>query len=128
MIALALLIACAGKGEDSEDAASATLTEVQEDIFSPSCAFSSCHDSAAAEADLDLSAGASHGELVNMESVYWPGHILVVPGDPDASYLLAKVGGPGEIQGDHMPVGTDGISEERIEAIRSWIKDGAQDN
>jgi hypothetical protein len=128
MFALVMLIACAGKGEDSEDAAPATLSEIQEDIFSPTCAFSSCHDSAAPEANLDLSDGASYGELVNVESTYWPGHILVVPGDPDASYLLAKVGGPGDIQGDYMPLGSEGVTDERKKAIRDWIEDGAQDN
>ncbi|MFN7142154.1 MAG: hypothetical protein ACK4YP_00135, partial [Myxococcota bacterium] len=89
---LLLLIACtsAPKG-DTGDAPAPTLTQVQAEILTPSCAFSTCHGGGGGgAADLDLSDGRSHAELVGVESTDAPGEILVVPGDPDASYLVKK--------------------------------------
>lgn len=128
---LLLLLACtsAPKG-DTGDTPAPTLTEVQTELLTPSCAFSTCHgNGGGGAADLDLSDGRSHAELVNVESTDAPGEILVVPGDPDASYLVKKcTPGATGIVGEPMPDGSDGLDEERLAMLRAWIAAGALDD
>ena len=57
-----------------------------------------------------------------------PPTFRVVPGDPNASYLYRRVSGEG--LGDDcvrkMPYGaTDGLCKEGVDAIRTWIENGA---
>jgi len=52
---------------------------------------------------------------------------LVVPGDPDASYVIHKLEGR-EICGLRMPRGRTPLTTEQIATIRTWIAEGARDN
>ena len=47
---------------------------------------------------------------------------VIVPGDPDESYLLESV-----VTGD-MPEDGDPLSEDQIDLIRRWIIEGAKNN
>ena len=110
---------------------------MQQDILTPGCAVDGCHSDFLPERDLDLSEGTSYSALVNVAAVE-PGHLLVVPGEPDESLLytvlLGDLFGNGEDQPatlDQMPprVGnTAGLSQQQLSAVRSWIADGAQNN
>jgi hypothetical protein len=51
----------------------------------------------------------------------------VVPGDPDASYLLEKLG-DNPRSGTQMPLLRDPLSEEEVALIATWIAEGAADN
>lgn len=51
----------------------------------------------------------------------------VVPGDPDASFLINKISGSPDC-GSNMPIGGIPVSQEDIERISSWILDGAPKN
>ena len=57
-----------------------------------------------------------------------PPTIRVVPGDPESSYLFMRVSGEG-LGADCvrlMPYGaTDGLCREGVDAIRTWIENGA---
>ncbi len=133
MIALLLLLACTGAPpEDTGGAAPAevTLTQVQADVFTASCAFSTCHSAVGGgAADLDLSDGSAHAELVGVESTDNPGQILVVAGDSAASYLVKKCSAEAGIAGEPMPDGDpDGLDDERLALLRAWIDAGALDN
>ena len=118
MIAL-LLLACAGKGDTGAEIAP-SLTAVQGEVFTPSCAFSTCH-AAPGASGLVLEEGSSWGALVNVESAAQPGSILVIPGDADGSYLIARLRGD---SGDLMPPNSP-LEAERLQLVVDWINAGA---
>ncbi len=91
-----------------------TLTTLQNSIFTPACA--GCHGGSSPEADLNLSAGQSHGDLVNVPASTEPG-VRVIPFDPDNSVLVTF------LDDGHR----NRPASERLQ-IRSWIAAGAQDN
>ena len=127
-----LLVACSGP---------ATLTDVQTDVFDRSCGFSSCHGSTAGAGELDLTAGHAHASLVGVvpagvdntdpdlpAGVDVSGEILVIPGDPDNSYLMKKLAGADGINGAAMPEGSPPIDPKLVDEIASWIEAGAADD
>ncbi len=83
-----------------------------------------CHSGADADAGLDLSAGSAWASLVGAASTEAPGRTRVVPGDPDASYLVAKLEGTA---GDQMPLGGAALPAATIATVRAWISAGAPD-
>lgn len=119
------LAACAG-GTDTGDAP-VTLTAVQEEVFTPSCTFSTCHAASSPAAGLDLTAGASHAALVGVASADADGETLVIPGDADGSYLVRKLAAASGIVGDEMPPQSGGLDADRLARVRAWIDGGALD-
>lgn len=103
-----------------------TLNELQADIFTPSCATGGCHDDVTRAGTLRLtSAENSFNELVGVTSTC-ASRVRVIPSDPDASYLLHKLGdGPGPC-GAIMPIGAPTLSAGDLARIREWIAAGAQ--
>jgi hypothetical protein len=81
---------------------------------------------------VDLSSSSNRGSLVNRASVLGMGLVLVVPGNPGASFLMRKLtddlpsdgslGGP-------MPMGEaiqwSQIPQPELDAITCWIAGGA---
>lgn len=102
-----------------------TLSSIQTHIFTPSCA--GHHGPSLAEADLDLSAGRSFANLVNVPSTQVELD-LVRPGDAENSYLIHKMDGRPGIVGRQMPIGRLPFSTEEIAVIRQWIDAGARNN
>lgn len=51
----------------------------------------------------------------------------IVPGDPDASFLIEKLG-PSPRSGTRMPLIGEALTEEEIELIATWVREGAPDN
>lgn len=135
LVALLLLLpACdpgAGKNDtagDGGDTAGDDTGEAPEgwcavqSILVDQCA--SCHDASSPSGDLDLETDA-YAALVNQPSRLVDGWVLVVPGDPDASFLYAKVTGVlASDEGDPMP-GSAGLDAADADAIAQWIVDGA---
>ena len=102
-----------------------TLSALQAELFTGSCASSSCHGGAAPSRGLDMNDGGTHAATVDVAAVE-PDWVRVVPGDPDASLLYqVLLDGVGNTR--RMP---PGFSMEgcEIESVRVWIEDGAQDN
>lgn len=121
---LALLLACdAGDADTGGEAA--TLARVQEEVFDASCAFSTCHGASSPAGGLDLRPGSAHASLVDAPAS--TGDTLVVPGDPDASYLAVKCTPGSMVEGDPMPVGQDGLDADRLALLRGWIEAGAEE-
>jgi len=121
---------CAGEGAGgSATSGGASLADIQQQIFTPSCAFFGCHDAVVQQAGLNLSTvAASHAGLLNAASTLCPGRTLVIANDPDASYLMNKVGASTDRCGTQMPDigGLPSLSDEQLEQIRSWIEAGAE--
>lgn len=105
-----------------------TLSSIQTNVFDTNCALSGCHRGSRAPLGLDLSAGNARANLVNVESQERSNLFRVEPGDPDDSYLVRKIEGGPDIVGDRMPRGRPPLSNEAIDAIRTWIENGAPDN
>ncbi|MDO8520239.1 MAG: c-type cytochrome domain-containing protein [Deltaproteobacteria bacterium] len=126
------LISCGGSSssddeENDDDAADdATLSAIQDDIFTPTCAVSGCHSSVSAQEGLSLASGESFSSLVNVDSAQDSSLKLVEPGDPDNSYLIHKLEGTGS--GSQMPRGGSALSDEDMDRIRDWITNGAENN
>jgi hypothetical protein len=106
-----------------------TLSQVQTQVFTPTCAgFSSCHQGASGAGGLDLESGKSFGQLINQPAVGVMGKIRVKPGDPDGSYLMEKLTKAMPAAGVQMPNGGDPLEPALIEMVRSWIAAGAPNN
>lgn len=123
-----VLFSCGGDDEEGE--ISATLSSLQENIFSPTCATAGCHSSGARSGSLVLEEGSSFGNLVNIDSTE-SDLKRVLPGGPDNSYLIHKLNGTQSSvggSGSQMPLGSSPLSEEAIQKIREWIAAGAEDN
>jgi len=104
-----------------------TLTEIQEAIFTPTCAVSGCHTGGSPAAGQNLSEGQAFDNLVNVPSSQDDSLTRVIPGNPDDSLLVQKVEGTQPI-GQRMPLGGTPLSNAEIQMIRDWIEAGAEDN
>lgn len=70
-----------------------------------------------------------YAALVNVSSRQKAGAILVVPGDPDGSYLIQKLEGRSDIVQLRMPRnGPPYLTPGQILVIRRWIEIGAPNN
>lgn len=119
--------------EDNDDDSDleATLSSIQSNIFTPTCATSSCHASATSSGGLSLSDGDSFGELVGIESDGAAGVNRVTASDASASYIINKLEGTQATVGgggSTMPRGGTPLTDEEIQTIRDWIDAGAEDN
>ncbi len=98
------------------------------DIVARSCGGAACHigeDMPAA--GLDLSEGAVYTSLVDRPSTQVADRTLVVPGDPDASWLMCKLRHDCDDRiGSRMPPpGAPELADEDLAVIEAWIEDGA---
>jgi len=81
------------------------------------------------EAFLNLSAGVAYENLVNRPARFKPGAILIVPGDPQNSYLYQKITGAAGINGQRMPFnGPPYLTDGQISIIARWIERGANND
>jgi hypothetical protein len=103
------------------------LSELQETLFTPTCARGGCHDAATAQSGLVLEDGETWRNLVGVPSVGAPGAVRVDPGAATRSYLVMKLEGAPGIVGVPMPFGTT-LDSTAITPVRSWIDAGALDN
>ena len=126
LIAPLLLVACAGEADKSDTGEAAgtpaTFVQVRDEVLVRSCGFGSCHGAGAAglQIDGDMTADA----LVDVSSTVLDDEILVVAGDSEVSYLIAKMEAAAGIEGDVMPP-SGAISQARIDIVRGWIDSGA---
>jgi hypothetical protein len=100
-----------------------TYDDIQVHVFDRSC-LRACHDQFVQLGELDLSAGISYEELVNVKAVYDTTVLLVEPYSAVNSGLVKTIepsdGAP------RMPPGEiELLTEREIEAIRAWIDRGA---
>ena len=104
--------------------------DIQEAVFDKSCASSTCHAAPANSLGLNLTYGLSYENLVgrapNNPAAAAAGMKLVDPGNPENSFLLTKLMGPTvPEQGQRMPFGGGVLHSGKIDAVRTWIAEGA---
>jgi hypothetical protein len=108
----------------------ATLDEIQQTIFTPTCATQGCHDALSKTGNLVLTPGAAYSQLVNVAPDAFAarnaGLLRVQAGHPEQSFLLIKLTGPPPDEGSRMPLTGDPLPPTQIELIRDWILQGAQ--
>ena len=95
--------------------AAPTFASIQSTIFTPNCI--GCHSGSNPPAGLNLSAGQSYANLVNVPSTSNPSIPRVDPGNPDNSYLVIQ------LQSGHRS-----RPQSDIDMIRAWILSGAPNN
>ena len=113
-----------------------TFASIQQEIFNTTdssgrLACIGCHtDNGRTPAGgLNLLEGRSYQALVSQPSRFKAGAIFVVPGNPDASYLIHKLEGAADIAGSRMPRGTGPfLTSGQMQIIRRWIELGAKND
>ena len=103
-----------------------TLSRDVQPIFTKRCSIGGCHSLASAQAGLVLTEGRSHDALVNVPSRLGT-QLLVSPGSPDASWLIAMIGpDPARRLGfSRMPLASHPLTTNQIATIAKWIERGA---
>lgn len=141
-LALAAALAGAACDEKLSDVAGPTpnleptFSSIQQEVFNTTdssgrLACISCHtDNGRTPAGgLLLLDGRSYQALVGQASRFKAGAVLVVPGDPDASYVIHKLEGAADIAGARMPRGTGPfLTSGQMQIIRRWIELGAKND
>ena len=122
LLVLSVLFAACG----GDEGPTPQWSVLQAEVFKPSCAFASCHGGDAPEQGLHLG-NITRAMLVERPSQQAQGRMLVVPGDPAASYLLEKLAKPQPQVGNQMPPrGAGGaLPSKQVDAVRQWIANGA---
>jgi hypothetical protein len=113
-----------------------TFSSVQRTIFNVSdgsgrLACIQCHsDQGRTPAGgLVLLDGRAYQALLGRPSTGKAGATLVVPGDPDNSYLVKKLEGSADIVGQRMPRGNGPfLTSGQMLVLRQWIREGAANN
>ncbi len=107
---------------DNQQTIEATFSSIQKNILTPGCVNRGCHPPAG---PMSLKEGEAYQNLVNQPSAY--GMPRVDPGKPDNSALYLKVVGDART-GARMPLNAPPLSQEQIDAIRTWIQNGAKND
>jgi hypothetical protein len=102
---------------------------IQDEILTPNCLGSGCHNARDRVQNLVLEDGQSRQNLVGVTPANFAaasaGFLRVDPGRPETSFLLTKLQSPRPEFGSRMPLDRPALSAAEIELIRNWILQGA---
>jgi hypothetical protein len=109
-----------------------TFTSIKTNVFAKNCTTSSCHGELGQRGGLLLEGGAVYDNLVGVmaenDTAHARGLVRVNPGKPDSSFLIIKLTGPAAGEGERMPYENAALNAQAIDAIRTWIANGAPRN
>src|SRR4051794_3392772 len=97
MLSLLLLAGCGTVKSPTEPPAASgggaafTFSQIQREIFTPTCAKSGCHAADTGQEGLVLEAGRSYALLVGYAATEQGSLARVQPGNPERSYLILKL-------------------------------------
>lgn len=120
-----------GGGAGGEGAVNVGPVSFSDDILpilENSCSGSDCHTETTRKAPLGLEPSEAYSHLVNAAAQGCDAATLVVPGDPNKSYLLDKLLGGAVCDGAQMPLADKPLPEVATARFVRWICDGAQEN
>jgi hypothetical protein len=123
LAAVAVCVGCdvdpAATQEPLQSALCVDEAYVVQQITGPSCAAAGCHDADEPKADLDLVSSGLAERLADRSSIHplCRDRAIVVPGVPQASFLMDKVLGSHGPCGDPMPE----LSLEERRCLVTWI-------
>ncbi len=100
------------------------FTRIQDEVLTPQCATSGCHNGTSSPLGLNLDDGKSYRKLVQVESSQADGLMLVEPNNADGSYLVHKIEGT-QTGGLQMPLYKPPLSADQMLLVRQWIDEGA---
>jgi hypothetical protein len=128
---LIFVIGCSNDVTSPSDSATKTavpskFSEIQRQVFTPSCASSGCHGGSSVQANLNLSEGNSYNNLINEQSLLNPNFFRVKPGDSENSFLIKMLKNTGSGSSQMPPSGK--LSDGIIDSIVVWINNGALNN
>ncbi len=105
----------------------ANILEAQDSAGRRACV--QCHTNAGRNPAAGLNLAIDpYAALVNVPSRNKPGAVLVIPGDPDGSYVYQKlIGAPG-IAGLRMPIVPPYLTDGQLLIVRRWIQNGAKND
>lgn len=107
-----------GGGGDAYDGPPVSFDEALTEVLIPSCGFDSCHGSGAGY--LRIHDRQTEEEWLEMNSTVLISRKMVVPGSAATSYLIKKMEGSSDVEGNVMPP-SGSIDAYRIGMVRSWI-------
>jgi len=131
VVASLLIFGCSDKSDDSGAQGSGTETadvydgppvsfeEALTEVLVPSCGFDSCHGSGAGY--FRVHENQTEEEYLELMSTVLITRQMVIPGNAATSYLIKKMEGSTDIEGQAMPPPDGGLSGYRIGMVRSWI-------
>lgn len=131
LVVLASLVACTsgGEGPAGSDVDAGTFdgpcldeADVRARVLAPSCTGSACHDARRPKAGLDLETPNVSARLLGVRSIHdaCAERLLLVPGDPAASFLMDKVLGRQGACGDPMPE-LGALEPAQRRCVAEWI-------
>jgi hypothetical protein len=109
---------------DSQTAQLSKFSEIQDQVFTPTCALSGCHGDNFTQAKLNLTKGKAYSNLINVKSSLFTDMDRVVPGNAAQSLLYKAINhDPGvPLQ---MPQNGPKLDQKIIDSIAVWINKGA---
>jgi hypothetical protein len=130
VVASLLIFGCVDKTEDTSggsgsgdfdvyDGPPVSFEEALTEVLVPSCGFDSCHGSGAGY--FRVHENQTEEEYLELMSTVLITRQMVIPGNAATSYLIKKMEGSTDIDGQAMPPPDGGLSGYRIGIVRSWI-------
>ena len=101
------------------------LSDIQQKVFTQTCALSGCHGPTNNQANLLLTDGNSFTNLVNVQSFLFPQFKRVEPNNSSNSLIIKIL--KGEVS-PQMPLNRTPLSAAVIDSIAKWIDNGAINN
>lgn len=117
---------CSSKDAPAEDLPQPTIEALQAKVFTPRCADAGCHGIdfpkqgvAFFNPQVSVSTTVNVRPSIGDSGSYYPA--IIVPGDPDRSFLVAKLTALRANEGLIMPSPQGALSPGTIDVIRTWI-------
>lgn len=113
-----------------------TFASVQQQIFNTqdaagrqNCVICHTDQGRTPASGLNLREGVAYNSLLGVASRGKPGAVLVIPGDPENSYIVQKLEGAPGIVGERMPrTGGPYLTSGQLLVLRRWIQQGARND